>query len=161
MPLNFVVTRMLHPGSTTDILRFFIEMPVVPGKVCMIRQVHVELVDRVRTQSLYDQDFALSADPDHTLVSMLQLDSTIFLKGRYVVAQPTIVGFQVMVNPEKFLYPEGIPCPHSRLPFFIQNSNTSAADTDWHVTIFFELVKVTAQEMAVAVVRRGRGVTRD
>ncbi len=160
MPLDFVIHAFQHPGGTIAILRSFIDMPVTPKKKCEIRQVQVYRVEGQR-ETAFDMFFAISADPDHVLESSILLDSTIFLSGRYQRVVTTSVGLQHLEMPSIFQYPEGISCPYTRLPFFVQNSNTNALFTNWLVTVFFEFVTLTPQELAIAVVRRGRGVTRD
>lgn len=161
MPLEWVVRPIDHGGSST-VTRFFIDMPLAPGKICMIKQVHVWRED-MATLLTYDSTFALSADPDQPApASLSQPLSRIFLLGRWAQELATTVGFQVLTpNPMVFHFPEGIACPYTQLPFFLQHSNTGATVTTYRVTVFFEYVKVTKQELAIAVLRRGRGVTRD
>jgi len=161
MPLDFVVHHFLDAGSTTAIQRTFIDMPNVPKKTCMIRQVHIELFQRVRGL-FFDSSFALSADPDHATVDMVILDSTIFVSGRWQVVNNSAIGFELHGGvPFIWKFPEGIDCPYTRLPFFVQHSNTNSNTIDWQIKVFYELVKLTPQELAIAIVRRGRAVTRD
>ncbi len=162
MPLDFVSRPIADAGGTTAIQRFFIDMPLVTKKVCMIRQVHVVQIELQRAETHYDTRFAMSVDPDHVLANMIILDSTIFLSGSWQQILSTNVGFAVATENEKiFHFPEGIECPYTRLPFFINHSNTAAVVTNWVVRVFYEFVSLTAQELATAVLRRGRGVTRD
>jgi len=161
MALDFVVQAFQSVGGVTTIQRFFIDMPIPTDKICLIRQVQVQLVELIRPITNFDVFYAMSVDPDHVLSSMILMDSTIFLSGVWELLNFTGVGF-VLGNgiPWTFYYPEGIRCPYTRLPFFIQHSNNSVASPNWHVKVFFEFVKKTPQELAVAVMRRGRGVTR-
>ncbi len=159
MVLDLAVRSMTH-GGTAAITRFDVYMPVVPNKICMIRRVHVALIDFARLDS-YDVTYGLSLDPEHAPQSLVAADSRMFLMGRYAVFEQTAVGFAVgVVNPIQFHYPEGIPCPYSRLPFFLQNSNNNANTVSLRISVFFELIKMTPQEIAIAVMRRGRGETR-
>ena len=164
MPLEFVSHHFTSEGGSSAIRRSFIDMPIVPKKLCVIRQVHVHVVqlDRPRQSQGYDLAYAISIDPDHVLQSTVLLDSTIFVSGVWQTGRHTSVGFEFMGGlPWIFHFPEGMKCPHSRLPLFVQHSNTNTLDTDWVIRIFFEFVSLTPQELAVAVLRRGRGVTRD
>jgi len=161
MVLDFVVKAFASAGSNSAIQRFFVDMPLVTKKICLIRQVQVQIIEAVRVLS-YDISFGMSVDPDHVLQSFVLLDSTMFLSGRFQNVIASAVGQdQEGGLPWIFQYPEGIKCPYTRLPFFIQHSNTAAVTTNWHVTVFFEYLPITAQELAVAVLRRGRGATRD
>lgn len=160
MPLDFVNHHFQHLGSSSVIQRSFIDMPVVPGKICLVKIAHVELVQRERVRTAYDVSWAISVDPDHVLDSMVLLDSTIFCHGDYQMLRTTAAGENHVTNPEVFHYPDGIRCPYARLPFFFQATNTNSATADLNVRLFFTLEKRTAQELAVAVLRRGRGETR-
>lgn len=160
MPLDFVHHHFLHPGSTAAIQRTFIDMPVVKGKICLIRKVLLNLVELDRIRSAFDVFYAISVDPDHVLDSFTILDSTIFLHGSYNILRDSSASFNMYKNPEIFDYMEGIRCPYSRLPFFVQNSNTNSQTANYNLTVFYELIALTPQELAVAVMRRGRGVTR-
>jgi len=156
-----VVTRSFSLGGSSAINRFFIDMPLVAGKICMIRQVHFLLVDWARTAD-YDITFGVSVDPDAVPASMIAADSRMFVLGRWALRQSTAVGFQVgEILPRQFFFPEGIKCPYTRLPAFVQHSNTNANVSNYRVAIFFEFLKISAQDLAVAVLRRGRGATRD
>jgi len=161
MVLHWVTKRALHPGGTTTVQRFFIDMPVVTGKICLIKQAHVFLEDWGNLKS-FDVGIAISADPDHAVPATLAAeDSRYFVFQRFARIFETAVGQQQTENnPRVYHYPEGISCPYSRLPFFVQNSNTSGADIDYHITLFFEYTKVSATEMAIATLRRGRATTR-
>ena len=160
MPLDLVVQHFTDAGSTVAIQRFFIDMPVVPGKICMIRQVQVRLVQLSRANN-YGLFFAMSVDPDHVLASTVIMDSTMFLSGQWENVLQTTVGFQLVTGlPWIFHFPEGIKCPYTRLPFFVQHSNTGAPTADWVITVLYEFVARTPQELAIAVMRRGRGVGR-
>lgn len=155
-----LVSRDFEHGGTLAITRFFVDMPVVAGKICMIRQVHVLLVDFARLNA-YDISYGMSLDPDDPGDSLIGADSRMFISGRYSKFQLTAVGFQVLVNnPIQYHFPEGLKCPYGRLPFFIQHSNANVATTFYRVTVFYDLVKLSPQELAVAVMRRGRGETR-
>lgn len=161
MVLEWIVRNANHPGSTTAVQRFFIDMPARSAKLCVIRQIHVWLEDWGNIRQ-FDIAFALSMDPDHTTPANLNFpDSRIPLMIRWARNEYTAVGFQVgEINPLVYHFPEGLVCPHGRLPFFIQNSNNAAVSNDYRLTIFFEFVKATQEEVAVAVMRRGRGVGR-
>ncbi len=160
MPLEFVVKHFEDAPSSSAIQRFFIDMPITPKKLCMIRQVQVEIVQRNRILN-FDAFYAMSIDPDHVLTSMVLLDSTMFLSGVWEIVQGTLIGFHAEGGtPFIFHFPEGIQCPHGRLPFFVQHSNTNANDIDWIVKVFFEFEPISAKELSIAVLRRGRGVTR-
>jgi len=162
MPLDFVNHFFQHPGSTTVIQRTFIDMPIVPGKICLIKLVHFELFQRDRPRTAYDVQWAISVDPDHVLpTDLVRLDSTIFCHGVYQMLRTSAAGENHVTNPEIFHYPDGIPCPYTRLPLFVQHSNTNASTADYNVQIFYTLEKRTPQQLAVSVLRRGRGVTRD
>jgi len=160
MVLDFVIHAFQHPGGTTAIQRSFIDMPVAPKKTCHIRQVQVHIVEAQRIIN-FDAFYGISVDPDHVLRSFILLDSTMFLMGQYNIAEQTAIGQHLFLAPRTFMYPEGINCPYTRLPFFVQNSNTNAFVTNWLVKVFYEFVSLTAQELALAIVRRGRAVTRD
>lgn len=156
-----IVTRSFTHGGTTAITRFLIDMPVVPGKLCLIRQVQFLLVDWERIVS-YDMTYAMSLDPDDVGENLVGADSRKFIVGRYATRLATSVGFQFAdFLPRIYQFPEGLQCPYSRLPIFIQNSNNNAATAQWRVAVFFELVKISPVDLAVAVVRRGRARTRD
>lgn len=159
MPLEFVVHHFLHPGGTTAIQRTFIDMPISPGKLCLIRQVRVQIVQLVNQRS-FDVFYGMSVDPDHVLASTVLWDSTMFIQASIIISRADFTGEEQLRSPETFLFPEGIECPYGRLPFFIQNSNTSAIVQDWNITVFFEYIKKDARDLAIAVMRRGRGVTR-
>ncbi len=160
MPLDLVTRSFSKGGGTTAIDRFNIDMPIVPNKLCLIRQVQVLNVDWGNT-ALFDQTFGMSLDPDHVPASLVAADSRMFILARYVRIQLTAEGFQsVEGNPKIFHFAEGMQCPYGRLPFFVQNSNNNAAVTDYRIAVFFTLERVSPQELAVAVMRRGRGETR-
>jgi len=148
-------------GGTDAVVRFLIDFPQVTGKLCLIKAVHVWREDWT-TLTIYDVTYALSADPDQpATLSLTAPLSRVFLLGRWSFDQLTLIGVLYGVtNPVQFPYPEGIECPYTRLPFFIQHSNNNAAVTDYRVTVFFEYVKRTPQELAISVMRRGRGVSR-
>jgi len=161
MPLDFVITNFQDTPATTAIQRFLIDMPTVPKKLCLIRQIDVIPFQLSRVLN-FDINYGMSVDPDHTIVSMVTPDSTMFLTGGLHRAQITAIGFAIVTYFEGiFRYPEGIECPYTRLPFFIQHSNTGNFFIDWTVRVFYEYVTMTAQEIATAVLRRGRAVTRD
>lgn len=137
--------------------RFFIDMPLVAGKICMIKKVDVMIVDFIRL-SLYDVSYGLSLDPDDPGLSLVAGDNRMFVVGRWVRFQNSGVGFQVIENnPVQYQFPEGLPCPYTRLPFFIQHSNNNATTCSYRVSVFFTLEKVSKVDLAIAVVRRGRG----
>ncbi len=160
MPLDFVNKSFTDTTSTAAIQRRFIDMPMVPKKMCLIRQVQVVIFQMDRIRAFYDLTYAMSVDPDHVLASMIDLDSTMFLFGRQQNILHSTVGFQYAKSHETYMYPEGIECPYTRLPFFVQHSNANTATTDWNIRVFFEFKNLTAEQTAIAVLRRGRGVTR-
>lgn len=156
MPLD-IVQRSFSNGTSAAIERFDIDMPVAPGKICMIRQVQFLLIDFTRL-SEYDISWGMSMDPDHAPASLIAADSRMFLVGRFSREVGTFVGFQVLnPNPQVYQFPEGIPCPYSRLPFFVQHSNTNSNVCNYRVAVLFTFEKVSKAELAIAVVRRGRG----
>jgi len=162
MVLDWVIDSFDHSTSSA-ILRRFIDMPETrPGKMCMIRKVHVSIEDlsNIRT---YDISFAMSADPDAAVPALMwRANSSFFLMGRLATHTASGIGFQIMeFSPLIFEFAEGIKCPYSRLPFFIEHSNANTAVTTYRITVFYEFISVNAKELAVAVLRRGRGVTRD
>lgn len=159
MALDLVNEHFLDAGSTTAIQRFFVDMPTAPKKTCLIRQVQVTQVELDRARTAYDTRFAMSVDPDHVAASLILRDSTMFLSGSFQGLVATAVGFFMHTTPFTYFYPEGIRCPYTRLPFFVQHSNTNSAVTNWNITVFYEFVSVTAQELAIAILRRGKGET--
>lgn len=159
MTLEWESITQTHGGSSA-ITRFFIKMPVRRRKVCMIRQVVVLLFDH-QIINTYDVAYGLSIDPDDPGDSLLNADSRMFVLGRWTDKNNSNVGRQTLTdNPVRYMFPEGITCAYGRIPFFIQNSNNNAATHTTRLTVFFEFIEVSPQEVAVAVVRRGRGVSR-
>jgi len=160
LPLDLVARSFSH-GGTIAITRFDIDMPTPTNKICLIRQVQFLLVDFQR-MALYDVAFGLSLDPDHAPTSLIAADSRMPVVGRYSRHTITSVGFQTIEDaPKIFYFPEGLKCPYTRLPFFVQHSIADATTANYRVCILFEVEKVTKQELAVAILRRGRGLTRD
>lgn len=160
MALEWVVKRIEHNPSATTIGRFTIDMPIRQRKVCLIRQVQV-LDHAWGANANRDMDYIISIDPDHATPTTLEsVDPRFFVKGRHIQMVVTEAGQQIDNQPVVFMYPEGIVCAHGRLIVFIQHSNASAAATLMHITVFFEYRKMTAEEVTIAVVRRGRGESR-
>jgi len=159
MALDFVVQHFQDAPVSSAIQRFLIDMPVVSGKLCLIKQIHVNIKQPSRTNQ-FGIFYAMSIDPEHVLTSSIILDSTIFLSNDIGNTVLTAVGFVVDhgLSPV-FHFPEGIKCPYTRLPFFVQHSNTTDASIDWQIKVFYEFLQLSQKELAIAVVRRGRGVT--
>jgi len=156
LPLDLVARSFSH-GGTAAITRFDVEMPTPTNKICLIRQVQFLMVDYQR-MALYDITYGLSLDPDHAPASLVAGDSRLPVVGRYSRHTITSVGFQTQDNnPRTFMFPEGLKCPYTRLPFFMQHSNNNANVANYRVCILYEVEKVSKQELALAVVRRGRG----
>ena len=162
MVLEFAKRNVADAASSAAVQRFFIDMPVVSGKICMIRKVHWLMVEGVsRVVSNFDISFGMSLDPDGVGLNFGTLpDSSMFLVDRFVKGQITAVGFAIDFGNRVYDYDEGLPCPYSRLPFFVQHSNTGALSVTHNVKVFFTFERLTSQELAIAVARRGRGVTR-
>jgi len=161
MPLDIVALNFLNV-STAAVVRHFVDMPVNPGKICLIRHVDFLIFEADRIRTSYDVFWAMSVDPDDDAAEgLIAPDSRKFLSGTYNDLEATNVGFEIWTNQKRYDFPEGIKCPFTRLPFFIQHSNNSANPANYQVRVLYELVKATPQEIAVAVLRRGRAVTRD
>lgn len=159
MPLDLVARSFSH-GGTAAITRFNVDMPTPEGNICLIRQVQFIQVDFQR-MALYDITYGLSLDPDHAPASLIAADSRMPVVGRISRHTITSVGFQTQENnPRIFMFPEGLKCPYTRLPFFMQHSNNNATTANYRVCILYEVEKVSKQELAVAILRRGRGTTR-
>lgn len=159
MVLDLAVRSFQHSG-TAAVTQFLIDMPITPKRICLIRQVHFLLVDAARLVN-YDVSYGMSLDPDDPGTSLIAADSRMFISGRFTSLTSTAVGFQFIVpNPTVWHFPEGLRCPYARLPWFIQHSNNSGNVSNYRVTVFFELVPVSARDLTIAVLRRGRGETR-
>ncbi len=160
MALDLVVKAFEDASSNSSIQRFFIDFPLPTGRICLIKQVQVLNIDFGRMGN-FDLTFGMSLDPDHVPQSLIAADSRMPIVGRFSRHTATSVGFQTAdLFPIIFQFPEGLACPYTRLPFFVQHSNTAVVSVNWRVCVLFEFVKLTGQQLAVAVMRRGRGETR-